>query len=103
MTTSQKSQEKEGGNTRTPSSKNQLFLWMITLPAKEESASQLSQELHTFCKKFVFQKEKGEQTGYEHWQIYISLKQKEYFGTVKNLFPSAAHIEPVKDGWKAAN
>lgn len=101
---SQTSQEKEGGNTKTPSSKYQLFLWMITLPADETTDScKLSQELKTFCKKFVFQKEKGEDTGYEHWQIFISLKTKEYFSTVKNLFPAAAHIEPVRDGWKAAN
>lgn len=100
---SQTSQEKEGGNTKTPSTKYQVFLWMITLPSENIDASQLSQELSTFCKKFTFQKEKGEKTGYEHWQIFISLKQKEYFGTVKNLFPSSAHIEPCKDGWKAKN
>lgn len=76
---------------------------MITLPSEDIEAPELSQNLLTFCKKFVFQKEKGEDTGYLHWQIYISLKTKEYFNTVKNLFPKAAHIEPVRNGWKAAN
>jgi len=103
---SQLSQAELGGNTKTPStkpaSKNQLYLWMITLPADETDASQLSQELKIFSKKFTFQKEKGEETGYVHWQIFISLKTKEYFDTVKNLFPSKAHIEPVKNGWAAA-
>lgn len=97
---SQTSQDKPGGNTKTPGS--QLYLWMITLPAENIEAPELSQNLSGFCKKFVFQKEKGEKTGYLHWQIFISLKTKEYFNTVKNLFPSSAHIEPVKDGWKAA-
>jgi len=100
---SQTSQEKEGGNTKTPSTKYQVFLWIITLPAEEMDASQLSQELKVFCKKFVFQKEKGSETGFLHWQIFISLKNKEYFGTVRNLFPSSAHIEPCKNGWKAAS
>jgi hypothetical protein len=100
---SQPSQSELEGNTKTSSIKNQLFLWLVTLPSAEIEASQLSQELSTFCKKFVFQKEKGKETGYIHWQIYISLKTKEYFATVKNLFPHNAHIEPVKDGWKAAN
>lgn len=105
---SQLSQDKPGGNTITPGpdtrtiSKYQCYLWMITLKSDgETTASQLSQELKGFCKKFTFQKEKGESTGYEHWQIFISLKTKEYFGTVKNLFPSDAHIEPCKNGWKA--
>lgn len=96
-------QKNPGGNTKTPGSKQQLYLWLITLPAENIDAMELSQNLKNFCKKFVFQKEKGEETGYVHWQIYISLKQKEVFNTVKNLFPSAAHIEPVRDGWKAAN
>lgn len=99
---SQTSQDKPGGNTKTPGSRNQLYLWMITLPAENTEPKELSQNLLVFCKKFTFQKEKGETTGYLHFQIFISLKQKEYFNTVKNLFPSNAHIEPVKDGWKAA-
>lgn len=82
---------------------NQLYLWIITLKKEEDdTAMLLSQKLMSFCKKFTFQLEQGEKTGYLHWQIFISLKTKERFDTVKNLFPSAAHIEPCKDGWKAA-
>lgn len=97
---SQTIQDKPGGNTKPPG--HQLYLWMITLPAEGIEADELSQNLMPLCKKFVFQKEKGDTTGYLHWQIYISLKTKEYFNTVKNLFPAKAHIEPVKNGWKAA-
>lgn len=97
---SQKIQDKPGGNTKTP---GQLYLYMITLPFdKNEDPSELSQNLKTFCKKFTFQKEQGDKTGYVHWQIFISLKTKEYFTAVKNLFPSGAHIEGCKDGWAAA-
>lgn len=100
---SQESQEKPGGNTKTPVPKYQLYVYLITLPAEEYGASQLSQLLKGFCKKFTFQKEKGEKTGYEHWQIAISLKNKEYWQTVKNLFPASAHIEGARDGFKAFN
>lgn len=98
---SQTSQAKPGGNTKTPGPNNQLYLWIITLPSENIEPKELSQELKTFCKKFTFQKEKGEETGYEHYQIFISLKHKEYFATIKNLFPSAAHIEGCKNGWMA--
>lgn len=103
---SQKSQDKPAGNTKTAKqNSNQLYLWMITLKANEPeitTAEELHEKLASFCKRFTFQKEKGKETGFIHWQIFISLKQKEYFGTVKNLFPSSAHIEPCKNGWKAA-
>lgn len=97
---SQKSQAEPGGNTKPPDS-NQLYRWIITMKkSEEETASQLSQELKVFCKNFTFQLEKGE-GGFVHWQIYISLKDKQRFSTVKNLFPAVAHIEPCRDGWKA--
>lgn len=99
---SQLSQEKPRGNTKTLGTGNQLYLWMVTLKHDDTTtASMLSQELKVFCKKFTFQLEKGEKSDYLHWQIFISLKTKERFETVKNLFPSTAHIEGCKDGWKA--
>nr|WAE42579.1 MAG: replication associated protein [Cressdnaviricota sp.] len=100
---SQKSQEKPEGNTKTSGGKNQLYVWCITLKQEDYSASQLSQHLKGFCKKFKFQLEKGETTEYLHWQMVISLKQKEYFATIKNLFPHGAHIEGAKDVFKAYN
>lgn len=47
------------------------------------------------CKKFEFQLEQGK-TGNYHYQGWFSLKQKEYFNTIKNMFPKM-HIEPQKD------
>lgn len=95
---SQKSQKKSGGNTRSPSF--QAYCWVFTLPMTL-SAEQLSQHLQGFCKKFYFQGEKGEETGYLHWQGCFSLKKKEYFKTVVNMMPCIGHIEPCKD-WFAA-
>jgi len=100
------SQSEPGGNTKPPAPPSwqgtQFYLWMITLKCGDETAEDLSQNLKTFCKKFTFQKESGKSTGYIHWQIYISLIQKERFRTLKNLFPNAAHIEPARNGWAAS-
>lgn len=104
---SQESQEKPGGNTMNPPDKtragpkNQLYRWFFTLKMECLTASQLSQELKGLgCKEFTFQGEKGKE-GFEHWQGVFSLKNKEYFGTVKNWFPNSIHLEPCKDWIKA--
>lgn len=106
-TESQKSHKELEGNTKTSSSThngNQCRIWMITLKDDEDmTPSQLSQELKVFCDKFVFQKEKGNTTGYLHWQICIRLKVKERFSTVKNYFPHGAHIEQARNGFKSFN
>lgn len=91
---SQEIHKKPDGNTKTSGSKNQLYRWTFTIPCSEYTASQLSQELGVICKKFVFQGERAPSTGYEHWQGCLSLRQKEYFATVKNYLCDSAHIEP---------
>lgn len=100
---SQKSQDKPGGNTKTPGPLYQQYRWCITLPYEETTASQLSQHLKSFCKKFTYQAEKAE-SGFQHWQIEISLNNKEYFASVKNLIGfDKAHIEPTKNYFAAKN
>jgi len=99
---SQASQEKPGGNTRTPVPQHQLYRWFFTLSYVECTASQLSQLLKLISKEFLFSGEIGE-GGYKHWQGCFSLKTKEYFATVKNHFPSTIHLEPCKHWWKANN
>lgn len=99
---SQLSQAKPAGNTKTAGNMNQMYRWFFTIPYEAISASQLSQDLNTFAKKFLFSGEIGS-GGYKHWQGCMSLKQKMYFATVKNIFPTSAHIEPCKDWFKALN
>lgn len=100
---SQKSHNKPEGNTKTSGSRNQLYNWIFVIPREECDASQLSQLLHSFpCKKFTYQLERSE-SGYEHWQGFFSLKTKEYFNTVKNMFPNTTHIEGAKNIFKADN
>lgn len=62
-------------------SKNAVTGWDFTLPADELSVKELQDLLNNYCKKWVFQKERGEKTGYEHYQGRIKLK-------VKNRKPS---------------
>lgn len=98
---SQESQEKPGGNTKTPRPANQLYRWFFTLPYTCITASQLSQDLHSMgCKMFRFQGEEGE-GGFKHWQGCFTLKRKEYFSTVKNYFPNQIHLEQCMD-WHAS-
>lgn len=107
VSTSQKSQSKPAGNTKTAGQKDppkfQLYRWAFTIPYEECSASQLSQNLKSFCKKFVFQAEKGNESGYLHWQGCLSLNHKEYFHTVKNLLGNKAHLEPCKEWFACVN
>lgn len=98
---SQESQRKPIGNTMEGSSaRNQLYRWQFTLKAGEPdsySPEELFWLMKDFCKEFVFQLEKGE-SGYLHYQGVISLKNKEYRDTVKNLFGRKdIHLEPVAD------
>lgn len=99
---SQLSQEKPEGNTISSGTRHQLYRWFFTIPYEEYTASQLSQELKTWSKSFLFSGEVGE-SGYKHWQGCFSLKTKEYFHTVKNLFSNKAHIEPCKVWQRALN
>jgi len=101
--------------------KFQLYKWQFTLksmveptePKKEDVekhstyGARLTAEiralaalLNNIAKEWYVQLESGEKSGYIHYQGCMSLKNKEYFHTVKNLIGVNAHIEPVKD-WNA--
>ena len=60
----------------------------------------LIQKLHKYAKKFVFQLEKGEESGYMHWQGRMSLwKQKRKSELMKLMkgsdFPVPNYLEPT--------
>lgn len=48
----------------------------LTLDAKACTVSELQVWLHGWAKKYVFQLEKGEETGYEHYQVRLHLIKK---------------------------
>jgi len=55
----------------------QVVGWDVSIPKQEfESWKHLGKELNGWCKKWVFQEEKGRETGYEHWQVRLHLISK---------------------------
>lgn len=110
------SQTKPGRNTNnalplTP--KYQLYRWAFTLKSMVEpnepnsvakyniEAEQLYDILKPVCKEFYYQLEKGE-NGFIHYQGCISLKNKEYMPTVKNMMGrNDVHLEGVRC-WSAS-
>lgn len=49
------------------------------------------------CKKWAFQLEKGEQTGYMHWQARVSLRKKKYASAAKKWLLEVGwnYVEPT--------
>lgn len=72
------------------------FLLTENNPEKNED------DMFEYCKGlphvkyFVFQREKGEQEGTEHYQMYIEFVQGKTFDTMKKYFPRA-HIEARRE------
>lgn len=73
----------------------------MTLNAFASEVKELANNLSKFCKEWYMQLEMGETTGYIHYQGCLSLKNKEYMQTVKNLLGrNDAHIERANN-WSA--
>lgn len=73
-----------------------VMTWDITKGSKDIKPSILALFLREIGKKWVFQEEKGEQKGYEHYQIRISLHKKkrlnELRSLLKNTILEGAHL-----------
>lgn len=69
--------------TSITNSKNRS--WMITVPVDSITKEDLLKKLAPYT--YIGQMEKGEETGYLHWQIYIENKTQIKFQTLKNKFP----------------
>lgn len=98
------------GNTNT-SGPNALYRWTFTLKSSycdkdgidvPIAPGELFTVLSEFCKEFVYQLERGEEGGYEHYQGCFSLKVKHRFSEVKNIVGfNSIHLEPARN-WVAA-
>jgi len=55
---------------------NPIWVWDFTIPQESITKDELITTLKKQCKEWAFQGEKGEKTGYLHWQGRISLKVK---------------------------
>lgn len=67
--------------------------WILTIPAEGNDQASVEEKLERY--RYVGQLERGETTGYLHWQILVNHPHAIRFSTLKNLFPTA-HIEPRK-------
>lgn len=69
--------------------------WLITLPYKKDESVYKIKYVMTILSKYktyAFQVEKGGNTGYLHYQIYVEHSQAIRFSTLKAAFPHA-HLE----------
>lgn len=60
-----------------------LALYDFTIPIDDYSVAEIQNILRTQGKRWVFQTEKGKKTGYEHYQVRLSLKKKMRWSTMK--------------------
>ena len=73
-----------------------LYVYDFTIPAKDISVETVTTGFTKMAKKWVFQKESGQTTGYEHYQCRISLHQRGYWPHVARMLAESgmprAHI-----------
>ena len=72
--------------------------WILTVPADGSngvSRQELTKALEPYS-DYAGQLEKGEGTGYLHWQIVVHHAEPVRFSTLRNKLPTA-HLEPARD------
>ena len=74
-------------------SENQITGYDITVSCNEYDIQNLKKQLSEWCKKWVFQRERGEETGFEHFQCRVHLMKKKRFAEVKKLVASGVLIK----------
>ena len=82
---------------------NQFRNYILTVNNPTQSDKEFSEYLKTLphIKYFIFQREKGEETGTQHYQAYLEFEVGKTFNTLKEYFPTA-HIESRKGSKKQA-
>lgn len=91
----------ENGEKKKTKRDNQVRHWLATVKVTptNDKWTVWRDCLNDFCCDWTFQKEKGDKTDYEHWQIYLKLTNERGYRMqqVKNLLgESTAHLEPCK-------
>lgn len=80
---------------------SQLYGWDLTLKAEGVTPQQVRDVLSNLAKKWVFQLENGEERGYQHYQIRLSLiKKRRLPDLVKTLSGTCfrgAHVSPTSN------
>lgn len=76
-------------------SRTQLAVWDFTYSAEHTTKEILEKFLRTHCKKWTFQKESGDETGYVHYQGRISLNVRRRIGECIKLWQTEG-LEKVR-------
>lgn len=75
---------------------NAICVWDFTISCEKSNENKIREILTTHCKKWCFQKEVGEESGFEHFQGRCSLKVKKRLNGVIKLFgDTKAHLSPT--------
>lgn len=77
---------------------NPICMWDFRMNANDLEYEKVVEQLKKISKKFVFQLEKGEQTGYLHYQGRMSLIKKHRKGELMKMFndiPVPNYLEPT--------
>lgn len=76
-----------------PMSDGPIAVWDFTLPKRELTVGDVHGLLRSICKAYTFQLERGDTTGYEHFQGRLSLFKKKRFGElIKHFDKSGIHL-----------
>lgn len=95
---------KDGNTTSSPSRKNNKSvrdsdarIWNCNIPYEHASEESLKTWLKLHCKSAIWQAEKGNETGYEHWNITFHLLKKQRLSWLKNHFCKFGHFEKARN------
>lgn len=81
-----------------PEQTNPLSMYDITIPADRYTTEHLIDFYNNNCKRWCFQKEQGEETGYVHYQCRVSLKTKKRVASMitwMNRVLPGCHVSPT--------
>lgn len=68
-------------------------VWDFTIKRESTDVDSLKEKCRRHCKKWTFQSEAGEETGYQHYQGRVSLKEKTRLtGIIKLFDPIVGHF-----------
>lgn len=80
---------------------NAMKGWILTLKARYGSNGAITEWIKQYCECAVWQLEKGETTGYVHYQITLTLKKKNRLTWLKNHFQRTVHGEIINNHERA--
>lgn len=76
----------------------QCYVYDFTLPQRELTVGLVHALLRAHCKTYTFQLERGDETGYQHYQGRLSLIKKKRTTECARLFPDTGiHVTPTSN------